>query len=114
MFDPVIIGAVSAFAGVLLASFAHSWRLSGYISAVNARAEAAEKAADDARRLTDEAHTRITALDHLFGIYRERVATEYVSKEAMRELKADLMSAIGAVSSKLDDVLSYERQATKP
>jgi len=31
---------------------------------------------------------------------------EYVSKEAMRELKTDLVNAIGA---KLDMVLSYER-----
>ena len=34
---------------------------------------------------------------------------EYVSKEAMRELKTDLVNAIDAIGAKLDMVLSYER-----
>ena len=84
-------------------------RFSDQISKARAVADFAQKDGSEAKTLADQAHTRITTLDHNFGVYRERVAMEYVSKEAMRELKTDLVNAIDAIGAKLDMVLSYER-----
>ena len=64
---------------------------------------------DDAEHFTTEQKARIIERTPDFGVYRERVAMEYVSKEAMRELKTDLVNAIDAIGGKLDMALSYER-----
>ena len=104
-----IIGAGSAAIGAFVGIVGFWLRFAVQIAHARAIADAAQKEASEAKTLADQAHTRITALDHAFGIYRERVATDYVSKEAMRELKTDLVDAIDAIGAKLDMVLSYER-----
>lgn len=104
-----IIGAGSAAIGALIGVVGFWLRFADQIAKARAIADAAQKDASEAKTLADQAHNRISTIDHNFGLYRERVATEYVSKEAMRELKTDLVNAIDAIGAKLDMVLSYER-----
>ena len=113
MQDSFLLIGAGGVGGSALAWLAFWLRFSDRVTTANARAEAAQYAAIESKRLSDEAHTRITALAAEFGMYRERVATDYVSKEAMRELKNDLVSAIEAIGAKLDSVLSYERHDRK-
>src|SRR5689334_15320703 len=96
-----MVEAGAGIAGSVLGWLVFWLRFSDGISRARARAESAEKDAAESKVLGDQAHTRITALAAEFGLYRERVATDYVSKEAMRELKEDLVSAIDAIGEKL-------------
>lgn len=99
-------GAIGAFLGVI-----GFWlRFSDQIARARARADAAEKDGAEAKVLADQAHNRISAMTNQFGDYREMVAKEYVSKDAMRELKADLVGAINDIGDKLDQVLAHERR----
>jgi|SRR5581483_566672 len=102
-----LIGATSAAIGAAIGVLAFWLRFSDAIARARARADSAEKEAGESKTLCDQAHTRITALHVEFGIYRERVAIDYVSKEAMRELKNDLVNEIKAIDAKLDQVLAH-------
>ena len=103
----VALGTAGA-AGCAILGF---WlRFSDRITKADAKADAAEKAAAEAKRLSDEAHTRITALAAEFGMYRERVALDFVGKEAVRDLRTELMGAIEKVGGKIDELLKQERE----
>lgn len=105
-----LIALAFTAAGSVLAWLIFWLRFSDAIGKARGRAEAAREDAIEAKKLSDEAHTRITALDHMFGLYRERVAMDYVSRSSMSELEARLVKAIDAVGGKLDQVLAYERK----
>ena len=103
-----LVGAGGGIGGAVLGWLAFWLRFSDRVTTANARAEAAQYAALESKKLSDEAHTRITALAAEFGMYRERVALEFVSKDAMRELKRDLVDEIKAIDAKLDRVLAQQ------
>lgn len=92
--------------GSVLAWLIFWLRFSEKITIARSKAESAEKDAAGSKTVSEQAHLRITAMAAEFGMYRERVATDYVSKEAMRELKTELVAAINKVGDKVDQVLS--------
>ena len=102
-----IAGAGGTIAGAVLGWLAFWLRFSDRVTTANARAESSQYAALESKKLSDESHTRITALAAEFGMYRERVALEFVSKDAMRELKRDLVDEIRLIDAKLDQVLAH-------
>lgn len=104
------IVALCSAGGALVAILGFWLRFSDRITKAEGAAEASEKAADMAHALVDQAHTRITALAGEFGIYRERVALDFVGKEAVRELKAEVIEAIKDLDRKVDDLLTEERR----
>ena len=104
-----IVSLVGA-AGACFAILGFWLRFSDRITSAEERAKSAEKAAEVAQRLVDEAHTRITALAAEFGIYRERVALDFVGKETLRELKGEIVGAIRELDKKVDDLLTEERR----
>lgn len=107
------VSAIVALSGAAAAGFAilGFWlRFSDRITKAGAEAEAAGKGATEAKKLSDEAHTRISALQAEFGIYRERVALDFVGKEDVRDLKAEVIGAIKELDRKVDDLLTEERR----
>jgi hypothetical protein len=70
----------------------------------SAKAAAALEAAADAKRIALEAHTRLAALDASFGLYRERIAAEYVSRAVLREVEDRIGDAIERLGERLDRV----------
>lgn len=76
-------------------------------------ANGADKIARDARKLAQEAHEKIATLHGIVGLHKEAVARDYVDREAVREMKEDLMDAINRLSDRLDQVLDRERLEAK-
>jgi hypothetical protein len=114
--DLTIIVALGGLAVAAIAIVSFWMNFSDRISAAKAAADRAEARADEAlrdaaeaKKLVDEAHTRITALAAEFGIYRERVALDFAAKETVRDLKTELVGAIDKLGGKLDDFLRAER-----
>ncbi len=103
-----IIGVGCTLAGSVLGWLVFWLRFAAEVARAHATAEAAEKEAAEVKVLCEQNRTSIIALAAEFGLYREHVAREYVSKETMRELKTDLMSAIKDVAEKLDRVLAHQ------
>lgn len=103
----VAIGSIAG-AGITILGF---WlRFSDRVTKAEGDAEGAGKSADEAKKLCDEAHTRISALAGEFGIYRERVALDFVGKEDVRDLKSEVIGAIKELDKKVDGLLSEERR----
>lgn len=67
--------------------------------------------ATDAKKIALEAHTKISALDAAFGIYRERVAADYVSRTTLREVETRITDAIDRIGDRLDRMM--ERSETR-
>jgi hypothetical protein len=69
------------------------------------RAQTAYEAAIEARRVADDAHDKIAAVTGLLALHREQVAREFVDKDALREMKNDLMDSINHLSDRIDEAL---------
>lgn len=59
----------------------------------------------DAKKIAIEAHVKIAALDAAFGLYREKVAAEYVSRTTLREVETRITDAIERIGDRLDRLL---------
>jgi hypothetical protein len=68
-------------------------------------------AAADAKRIALEAHARLAALDVSFGLYRERIAAEYVSRAVPREVEDRIGDAIERPGERLDRV--FDRHGSR-
>ena len=116
-----LISAISIAVGSFIGVLGFWLRFAENISLAKSKSELAKLAAESAsalavesRKLADEAHTRITALDHAFGIYRERVAMDYVSQSSMRDFKAELISAMRDIKTELvSDINKIEGKLDK-
>lgn len=67
-----------------------------------AKVEQALGAARDAKQIAIEAHSKIGMLEAAFGIYRERIAAEYVSRQTLREVEDRISGAIEKLGDRLD------------
>jgi len=66
------------------------------------KVEQAQNAARDAKQVALEAHVKMSALEASFGIYRERIAAEYVSRQTLREVEDRISGAIERLGERLD------------
>jgi hypothetical protein len=104
MNDVLTWGALVAAAGAvvgLVTFWVNRGRAEGETAA---KATAALEAAADAKRVALEAHTRLAALDASFGLYRERIAAEYVSRSVLRVVEDRIGDAIEKLGERLDRV----------
>lgn len=70
------------------------------------RAEGENSAtASDAKKMALEAHIKIGALDAAFGLYRENVAKEYVSRSTLHEVEIRITGAIDRITDRLDRII---------
>ena len=65
----------------------------------------AQGAADKAYRRADEAHLSLGALNANLSLFREQVASNYVDREAIREIKRELIDAINKLGDRMDQSL---------
>lgn len=70
--------------------------------AAEARLVAGEAATADSKRIALEAHAKVALLESAFGIYRERIAAEYVSRLTLREVEDRISGAIEKLGDRLD------------
>lgn len=69
--------------------------------------------ASEAKRSSAEAHEKIAALDAAFGIYRERVAADYVSRSVLREVEERITGAIDRIADRLDRIIEHATKTGK-
>lgn len=70
------------------------------------RAEGENSAiAIDAKKIALDAHEQIAALNAAFGLYRERVAADYVSRSTLREVEIRITGAIDRIGDRLDRII---------
>lgn len=94
------IGSISAIIGF--------WtRYSDRLTKAEAAAESARLAAVDARAEAKGAHDRINLLDQAFGLYRERVAHDYASRDILREVETRLTDAIDRLGDRFDRAIEH-------
>jgi hypothetical protein len=111
MGDVLTWGALIAAAGSLVALITF-WVNRGRAEGESAaRVAAAEAVAADAKRIAIEAHTRLAALEASFGLYRERIAAEYVSRSVLGEVEDRIGKAIERLGERLDRI--FEAPAIK-
>ena len=65
----------------------------------------AQGAADKAYKRADEAHLSLGALNSNLSLFREQVASNYVDREAIREIKRELIDAINKLGDRMDQSL---------
>jgi hypothetical protein len=70
-------------------------------------ADEAERSAceriDDVKRIALEAHTQAAAINGALSMFRERVASDYVNREMMRELEARLSADMDRISASIEN-----------
>lgn len=72
------------------------------------RAEGENSAtASDAKKIAIDAHEKIAALDAAFGLYRERVAADYVSRDTLREVEERITRAIDRLGDRFDKIIDH-------
>lgn len=68
-------------------------------------AKSAMTLAKEAMTNANDAHKDIAVLHGLLSLHKETVAREFVDKEALREMKSELLDSINRLSDRIDDVL---------
>jgi NACalpha-BTF3-like transcription factor len=66
----------------------------------------AQEVADKAHRRADEAHLSIGALNANLALFRVQVAENYVDREALREIKRELIDAINKLGDRMDQSIN--------
>lgn len=102
MNDIVTWGAVAVAVGSLISIITFWTRYSDRITKAEARAEAADDLAQEAKKDAHEASEKIALLSASFGMYREQIARDYIHREVMREVEDRLTSAINGLGERLD------------
>ncbi len=69
------------------------------------RSRSAKELARDAIGRADDAHNKIAIQDSTHSMFREQVARDYVSREALREMEERLTDSIEGIRDRLDRVL---------
>lgn len=70
--------------------------------AAEQRLASAEAATVDSKRIALDAHAKVALLESAFGIYRERIAAEYVSRQTLREVEDRISGAIEKLGDRID------------
>jgi hypothetical protein len=73
------------------------------------RSKSAKELATDAKKRADEAHDKIAMQGETHALFREQVAREYVSREALREMEERLTHSIDGIRERLDKVLDHRQ-----
>lgn len=71
----------------------------------DARSKSAKELAREAKHRADEAHEKIAMVGSAHAVFREEVAREYVSHEALRQMETRLTHSIDGIRERLDRVL---------
>jgi len=89
------LGAVSAIIGF--------WtRYSDRITKADAKAEAAQKAADEGKAAAKLLEERLGIVTAQFSLYREQAVEKYVGRETLREVEERLTDAIERLGDRFD------------
>lgn len=99
--------ALGALTGLVPASIAivTFWlKFSDRISRADAKAEAAQMAADEAKKDADLLSTQFAAHIGTFAIYREYVAREYVDRDWLAATETRIMDGIKSLEKRIDQV----------
>jgi len=72
------------------------------------KAASAHKEAEEASASAKEAHERIGIQSQALALYREQVAREYVSRDALGEMERRVTTSIDRLSDRLDKVLDRQ------
>lgn len=75
----------------------------------NSRAQSAYDMADKAQKRADEAHTSLAAHQAAFNLFQVHVATEYVDRDALREMEGRIHEDIGLLTERIDKVLDSRK-----
>jgi hypothetical protein len=102
MNDAVTWAAMATAIGAVISIVTFWTRYSDRLTKAEGRATAAEKAATDAKETAKEAKQDVAIQAAAFGLYREKVAAEYVQREVMGELEGRLVAAIDRLGDRID------------
>src|SRR5687767_14520069 len=69
------------------------------------KARSAGSLARQAIKMASEAHEKVAIVQASLGLHREQVAREYIDRDALREMKDDLMASINRLSERIDEAL---------
>lgn len=95
--DTIFWTAVAAIAAVLaaVATWLAFWlKFGDRVSKAEGAAAGATEKADAALRATADVHNRITTEQAAMGLYRERIAAEYVHRDMLREMEERIMGML--------------------
>lgn len=108
MFDLNTLLLVGATVGTALFGAATFW--AGRITAGNAKADAAIKAADGATKSAADAHKRIDEQVKLLADFKEHVAQSYVPNADVVRLEQKITDEFRRVQERLDGLFEQRRQ----
>jgi hypothetical protein len=77
-----------------------------YLVRTSNKAEAAHQAAQDAQESADKAHLNISAHQANLSLFREQVAANYVDRDALRDIKRELIDAINKLGDRMDQSIN--------
>jgi hypothetical protein len=100
--SPVAWGALLAAVGSLIALVKFWVDLGRQQGKHAAKVEQLESSVRDAKQLALEGHAKVAVVEATFGIYRERIAAEYVSRQTLREVEDRISTAIENLGVRLD------------
>lgn len=96
------VAAAAAVCGFAI-SFATFWYTFGSrISTAEAEAKAAKSTADVAVTDLKKTDERLSLMSTAFGLYREQVAKEYISREVAREMEDRITTAVSGLGARID------------
>ena len=77
-----------------------------YLVRTSNKAEAAHQAAQEAQESADKAHLNISAHQANLSLFREQVAANYVDRDALRDIKRELIDAINKLGDRMDQAIN--------
>jgi hypothetical protein len=76
-----------------------------FLVRTDARVKSAREIGIEAKRIAIDAHEKIAMQASAIAVFREEVAREYVSHEALRQMESRLTHSIDGIRERLDKVL---------
>jgi uncharacterized membrane protein len=73
-----------------------------FIVRTHNKAIEAHETAEKAHKRADDAHLSVSAQAANLSLFREQVASNYVDREALREIKRELIDAINKLGDRFD------------
>lgn len=102
MNDVLTWGAMIVAGGSIVAVISFWMNLGKGQGEFGAKITSLERDLADSKSIGLAAHAKIATLEASFGLYRERVAAEYVSRQTLREVEDRISGAIEKLGDRLD------------
>lgn len=100
--DVLTWGAMIVAGGSIVAVISFWMNLGKGQGEFGAKITSLERDLADSKSIGLAAHSKISLLESAFGVYRERIAQEYVSRQTLREVEDRISGAIEKLGDRLD------------